>query len=114
MVRLVLRYSRSLRDGGRASGDIVLMDDQDRHPPAIDTFLRVEFSEMLMRYAIQAQRHPDAVCCYQRTDKPGFKIAEWAPAHVEQLRENPKEAVAELSAIRTVTYDMRSKKKEEE
>ena len=112
MHRLVLQYSRSLRDGGRCTGRVIHMDEQDVVDHVFDQFDREEFSQMLRIFANCMKVSPHARPCFQRIDKPGFPITEWAPAHVEQLRDDPDRAIAELSEVKTVTYDMRTKKEE--
>jgi len=114
MPRLVLQYSRSMRDGGKASGQIVTMNDGDEEVMQSHfDFKQMEFEEMLRNFAMAVQRYPDRSCFFQRVDKPGFPVTEWAPAHVEQFRTDPDKAVKELSEIKTVTYDMRKGKDQE-
>jgi hypothetical protein len=111
-LRLVLQYSRSMRDGGKVSGRVVHVNDKDAVVNVADQFDKVEFSQMLRIFSNYVKADPGMTCGFQRIDKPGFPITEWAPVHVEQLRNDPEQAIAELSTVRTVTYDMRKKEQE--
>ena len=111
--RLVLQYKRSMRDGGRCTGQVSHVDAKDVVVGVLDHFDLVEFPQMLRIFANCMKASPSSPCCFQRIDKVGFPITEWAPAHVEQLRNDTDKAIAELSEIKTVTYDMRKRKDEE-
>jgi hypothetical protein len=110
--RLVLQYSRNIRDGGRVSGRVVFVDDNDDVVSVEDQFELVEFPQMIRSFANFAKAHPNAQCFFQRIDKLGFPITAWSAQHVEQFRSDPEKVVAELSAVRTVTVDTRNKEQE--
>jgi hypothetical protein len=110
--RLVLRYARFIKQEGRCSGQLDWVDAEGTTIQLIAKFDMVEFPEMLRIFATHVQANPGIECCFQRTDKPGFPITPWAPNHIEQFRTDPEQTIAELSAIKTVTYDMRKKEQE--
>ena len=110
--RLVLQYTRFMQQGGKCSGQLVVADDKGKTLQVLERFDLVEFPQMLRLFAVRVQANPGMECCFQRTDTPGFPITPWAPAHVEQLRNDPEQAIAELSEIKKVTYDMRGTKEQ--
>ena len=112
-MKLVLRYSRNIRNAGCCTGSIAVLDAADN---AVGTdlvvFTDIEFAAMLHLYATWVKQFPDHRCMFQRTDKAGFPLTDWAPTDAELLRSNTDKIVADLSQIRNVTYDMRPNKEE--
>lgn len=109
-MKLALLYSRNMRNGGNCTGCIVDMDDMEVPVRQLAVFTDVSFSAMLHLYANQAKKHADSTCVFQRTDKPGFPLTLWSAVDADRLRNDTDAAVADLSEIRNVTYDMRSNK----
>lgn len=110
---LVLQYRRRLADGGKVSGQVVFVDDDGNVLFEVCSFNQVGHADMIELYSRAVIANPDARCCFQRIDQPGFPITDWSGPDIEQMRNDPAKAIEDLSAIRQVTYDMRAKTEEE-